>query len=48
MFILYCFMILLGVYVASSKKMEGGVKAFIIIAEVVILVISVASEILGG
>lgn len=48
MYIIYCLMILFGVYVGVSKKMDSGVKAFIIISEVVIFVFSVVSAVLGG
>ena len=48
MFILYAMMILLGVYVAVSKKMESSVKTFIILGEIIIFVLMIVFEVLGG
>lgn len=48
MYVVYCILILFGVYVGVSKKMDAGVKAFIIVSEIVIFVLSVVSAVLGG
>ena len=48
MFIVYCILILLGIYVAVSKSVDSSVKTFIIVGDVVLLVLLIVLEVLGG
>ena len=44
MFILLCLMILFGVYISSSKTIDGKVKVGVILIEVLVLVLLIVFE----
>lgn len=48
MAVVYAIMILLGVYLAKAKSVDGGVKTFIIFVEIAFVVLSVLLEVIGG
>lgn len=48
MFIIYALLILIGVYIAKSKSIDGSVKTIIIMAEIVFVVLAIVLEVIGG